>query len=103
MLLRGLGVGLGVPERTKLNPVKFLKVTHFLPQALQIGRATVPAVLDGGCCTQHVLDLGDGGLQAADGLVQFIDDIRLCVRRQQPSGAADRLMASGSLSGSRFK
>ena len=47
MFLRGLCVGLGVPERTKLNPVKFLKVTHCLPQALQIGRATVPAVLDG--------------------------------------------------------
>lgn len=60
MLLRGLGVGLGIPERTKLNPVKFLHVSHCLPQALQIGRATVPAVLDGGCCTQHVLDLGNG-------------------------------------------
>lgn len=103
MLLRGLGVGLGIPKRTKFNLVKFLKVTHGLSQALQIGRATVAAVLDGGGCTQHVLDLGDGGLQAADGLVQFIDDIRLCVRRQQSSCAADGLMASGSPYGSRFK
>lgn len=103
MFLRGLCVGLGIPKRTKFNPVKFFHVSHCLPQALQIGRATVPAVLDGGWCTQHVLDLGNGGLQAADGLVQFIDDIRLCVRRQQPSGAADGLMAGGSLYGSRFK
>ncbi|MBD9294680.1 MAG: hypothetical protein EGS78_08795 [Bacteroidales bacterium] len=103
MLLRGLCVGLGIPKRTKFNPVKFLKVTHGLSQALQIGRTTVPAVLDGGSYTKHVLDLGNGGLQAADGLVQFIDDIWLCVRRQQPSGTADRLMAGGSLYGSRFK
>ena len=36
MLLRGLCVGLGIPERTKLNPVKFFHVPHCLPQALQI-------------------------------------------------------------------